>query len=524
METFYEEMMRVISGRFSFRDGIQLAVDKPRQKLSFLASEYHEWIHIELTDNSAYGFFQKSLNYYIQTPTLDREFRDKCSYVLRNSMDGCTLVHEGLASYRALVWYCARQGAAQGEAYLRSLPAKYQEGVQMVVQLLGNPIESPFDLLESVAIHFMCGCIGTAALNSRIVEFYSDFNNINHEELPYIRTNTPDHRFQRIVEASDLIRPIIDWLTVSALEIAIQSLPHQEADPKYLALRDEWLAAMNNLFVDMEILNTESWYPHAHLLLTMWSPHLEKLGQKFVLGEFGKFVSEESVLSVKFSRLNEGPHQGNDLEYYPFSEITEFIHYLHLNTSKKVFWLLIFAFYDTEAYKDIGQRKIATLAAPMLNHTPSNYSPLAAPKGFKSLASLRDWQVYSHKVTEAGGVWYADGSYFRLFEDNHYRFRGFVISKWENMKKLHDVIDLCRENNVEIHYGLYQWNDFLMAAIISKNTFDFCVATLSQRQMFLEKLEILNFKRAKNYNVHIGQAEVSAETIARVALWAFVGY
>src|SRR5687767_3062485 len=138
MGSFYEELVRIIGGKFSFRDGMLLAVDKPGQMSSIQASEYHEWIHIELTDNSSYGFFQKSMNNYIQTPTLDRNFREKCSDLLRSSVETCILVHEGLASYRGLVWYCARQGPEQGKAYLRSLPAKYQEGVQMVIQLLGN--------------------------------------------------------------------------------------------------------------------------------------------------------------------------------------------------------------------------------------------------------------------------------------------------------------------------------------------------------------------------------------------------
>ena len=527
METFYEELARVIGGKFSFRDGMLLAVDKPGQKAEFQASEYHEWIHIELTDNSAYGFFQKTISHYTQTSTLEREFRNRCSDLLRSSMEGCLLVHEGLASYRALVWYCSRQGPRQGEAYLRSLPAKYQEGVQMVFQLLRNPIEAPYDLLESIAIHFICGCIGTAALNSSILGFYSNFNNLSLAELPYLHTNTPDQRFLEIVEASSRSRPMLDWLMESAIEIALQTLPGEEADPAYLALRDEWLAKMDNLFSDMEVLNTEGWYPQAKDFLTNWSPYLEKLGQRFVLGEFGGFRSEESILAIKFRRLNDtlDAHQGKELDYHTFPALDEFIHYIEINSSNEVIWLLFVAFTDPDNRDDthLDSQQVGVSAAPMLNHSPSKYSPLAGRIGFHCVANLKDWQSKSRSITKVGGVWYADGSFFRFTAENQFRFDGYAISKWESMKQLFDALDSYIKRSVNVSYGIFQWNDYLVAAIVSEGNLDFCISTAYQKEFFLKKVESLGLIIPKNYHVRIGRADVSLQSIARIALWAFVG-
>ena len=56
-----QELSQILVGHYNIQNGISLAVDSGYARIHTEAAHFHEWVHSELTDNSAYGYFQQLL-------------------------------------------------------------------------------------------------------------------------------------------------------------------------------------------------------------------------------------------------------------------------------------------------------------------------------------------------------------------------------------------------------------------------------------------------------------------------------
>ncbi len=525
-QNFEQELSQILVGNYNIEKGIALSVDTDYEKIHTEAAHFHEWIHSELTDNSAYGHFQRLLMWGRQAIDV-APWSQYFSEAFTRSMRPIFIVHEGLASYRSLVHYLHKDKRDAAQSYLKKLPRSYREALNLVLQVLPDPREIDFGLYDIVTLHAICVHLGVAVLNSPILPHYMDMEALQIQPLKYIDTDTPDERLCRMLDSPTPLRKLIQTLMD---ELPSKILPAAEAHDtaRLMDIMDESIIAIRNCIPDIEFLTVKERNTQASQMKELWARKSEEILNRPIQRGKPREVTNERTLNIRFQHLNAntGEHPISGLPCHDVVDAKQFRQVIEANQSENLIWVSLLSLVPSDINLDtMGRDCVAGTISVLANIAwPSAASPLASTSSVALISTIEEIANESAALIAAGGViWYMNWYHHYLIHKSDVALSGLIIERCESAGELFEVIAQYPAANMPSHFGMYSWHDMHIYALISNDRFWFTVGLPHQRNIFRETAERQGLVADSGQELSVGKGSVSTQTLARIALWMFVG-
>lgn len=475
---FRAELNKVLHGGYDVQDYFSshatLAVDAgtgARRQ----ATELHEFVHSELSDMSAYGWFQQFLHTVARHP--DRELRGKARRIFDDSMAATVVTQEGLASLRELAWISANETDAEVTALLSGLPDLYQTGLstaQSFFRGVGDP-RKPYLGFTPPAFHVAVVALGLVVMNSPILAAYTDPEVLlAGRDLRWITQDGPDRRFEALLSHRDSIAKMLTAVLGRAertraritrtdvlrdvYDFACKAVQHDipgfalvardEARQQVRSFKDSWLAYLNERyrgpqFVSLELPDTTD-------------------------------VSDERALNMGYERLNQGDHEAYtvgtaDIDSAAFVEAHE--HERVASIFRLVFFTTLPPRLPAELMRDCD---VGLLSVPLWAGSVSQSSPLVRFQPMLSCtARMPDLVERSGGLFSVGCIWYSNLTMVRSIRSLKIPLQGLVIEKCDSPAQLLDFAEASA-------YGTFSFGDESVLAVMSDDTFSFSLGSWVQ--------------------------------------------
>jgi hypothetical protein len=314
-KSFEPDIFKAVVGKFNFHQGITLSTSLLFERQDWRATEKHELIHMELIDNSIFGYFQRLLLSLIYSPIVPQEHKKIYKTVFNETMKNSFMVQEGLASYRALTWYVAYSNEAR--VFLKHLPNRYKEALNLVLQLL--PDYRVFNDSEFQAgIHALCEVLGCYLLNPPIPIYYKDWNLLQAPKLEYINTKGPDDRLKDLIGYKKTVSAIMTQEFKKVSKIISENIPRTGGlGSEYWMWFDTTILLLKKRIPEIPVCG---FFERGELFLTMlenWGKQIQReyeYGQYLFTDEIKSRLSkkprdvgiEKLIYEVTFANLNAG--------------------------------------------------------------------------------------------------------------------------------------------------------------------------------------------------------------------------
>lgn len=326
-----QDIVDSIQGNFHLVRGITLAQDSNMEWHNYRATEKHEMLHQELTDMSNYGWFQKLLVGLYRNELVPTKHRWIYGRVLSKTMSNCFLVHEGLATYREAAWYSG--WTSNTKRYVEHLTPEYHTALTLVMVFL--PDYSEVTREDQDAIHGICDAFGIYLLNPPILDYYSDWGQLEAKTLQFIDTDSPDQRLKELAPYGSNIKTVLMDAMVGIKKKlkSNQGLDHQF----FIEWIDKTVVSLIDAVPDLTVSRYFEFGTEVTKLLKRWNKDIcfsyaRDLYSAEIESHFETIrpVPEERILESSFGVLNaahsfEGVHIRN-LRVNEFLEVISRIH------------------------------------------------------------------------------------------------------------------------------------------------------------------------------------------------------
>ena len=307
MHQFEQHLLRAIGGKYSFEDGVSIASDINADWVDWRATEKHECIHSELTDMSVYGWFQRIMFTLKNSPSVPMENTMIYKRVFSEMLQHCFSVHEGIASYRELLWYTAYTKNAK--VAQQHLPDDYRKAFELVSSIM--PKNMAEDRAMQPAYHAICDILGTYLLDAPLSCYYSDFNLLKKEELRYINFEGPDFRLKKLTWHPNVISPILQKALLLGAQIIDKDFREQGFLGKntYWAFFNNTIKQLGQAVPSLPICNPHEKQLLMHKLIEKWQKQIQHPYASALQHSKRKDVrdvTKQRIKDVKFQTLNAG--------------------------------------------------------------------------------------------------------------------------------------------------------------------------------------------------------------------------
>lgn len=297
---FQTDVYRAISGLCHPHFGITLPITKLYPWQDWEAVERHEYIHIDLIKNSIYGYFQRQLFILLHSDIVPDDHKIIYKVVFKKMLDNSKVVHEGIATYRELLWY--KYHTNNANSYLKSLPKQYYVAYQFVEKIL------PLNIyLKGTpgGLHAICNVLGCYLLNAPIPVYYKSWKRLQDSELMYITKDSPDDRLKKLI--GDKRKKCVSKLLSSELKIVSQILNEREKDvdrklgDKYWEWFDKTLLSLREIRPYVPVCGL---FERNQILLEMYDAWKSQINSDYSsffgesLSQFSDNLKEEGFLSL----------------------------------------------------------------------------------------------------------------------------------------------------------------------------------------------------------------------------------
>jgi len=268
MEGFQRDQLNAIGGHYGLHQGVTLASDFRASWADWRAVEKHEYIHSELVDMSLYGWFQRFLHTLGRLESTPPNHAELYRRVLRQTLSHSFLVHEGVATFREVLWYRAYTDLA--EKALADLPDDYREAYDRVAAVMPRDISD--DPRMQAAVHSVCDILGVFLLDAPLLDHYRDWDELDREELPYIHRDGPDARLHELENRQREVTPILRRALQTAAEVIERDLvtPDAPLSRHYWDFFNETLRELGHAVPELPIVDPADKRRAMHRLVKSW--------------------------------------------------------------------------------------------------------------------------------------------------------------------------------------------------------------------------------------------------------------
>lgn len=269
MHQFEHELLKAIGGEYEFTSGgVSLAADLNFTWADWRATEKHELIHSELVDMSVYGCFQRLMLDLKRSALVPVEHRDVYERVWKQMYQHCFSVHEGIASYRTVLWYTAYANTA--EVAIAHLPDDYRKAFDLISTFMPGDLAQDQSLQS--AYHAICDIAGVFLLDPPLTDYYADWQLLGKEELKYVNLEGPDYRLMQLVSHRDVACSILREALLRLAKIISQDLkkPGDALSSSYWLAFNETITALAQAVPNMPTCSPSEKSGSVRRLLMRW--------------------------------------------------------------------------------------------------------------------------------------------------------------------------------------------------------------------------------------------------------------
>jgi hypothetical protein len=519
---FRDELNKVLHGGYNvgdlFSSYATLAVDAGTGARRRQATELHECVHSELSDMSAYGWFQQFL--YLASRHPDRELRGKARRIFDDSMAATVVTQEGLASLRELAWISANETDAEATAFLRGIPDLYHTGLSMAQSFflgVGDP-RKPYLGFTPPAFHVAVVALGLAVMNSPILAAYADPEVLlAGRDLRWITRDGPDQRFAALLSHRDSIANML----TEVLRRAKRKGARITRTDVLLDVYDFACKAVQRGVPGFPLVARDEARHRIRSFTDSWSTYLNERyrGPQFISPALSGItdITDERALNMRYGRLNHGDHEvytvgTADIDSAAFVEAHE--HERIAGIFRFVIFTTLPPSLPAELMRDCD---MGLLSAPLWAGSVSQSSPLVRFQPVLSCtARMPDLVERSGELSSMGCIWYSNLTMVRSIRSLKIPLQGFAIEKCDSPAQ---VLDLAEGST----YGTFSFGDETVLAVMSDDTFTFSLGSWVQTDAFTKRTVDRGLTKHDGRPFRVGGRDASAEFVARAALWGFVG-
>ena len=528
-KSFEQDILRAVSGKFNLLQGITLSTAILFEGHDWQATEYHECIHMELTDNSIFGYFQRLLLSLIFSPNVPQEHKKIYRTAFEETMKNSFMVHEGLATYRALAWYNAYSDKA--EVYRQTLREDYKKALEYVLQLLPDYILITTPELQA-GVHALCVLLGCYLLNAPIPVYYENWNLLRSSTLKYINIDSPDDRLKNLIEYKDKKNVLL--LLLQEVQIIHEDLFKFEGHlDNFGGHLDNTISSLKTIFPQIPVCG---FFERGELFLKMlknWRKQLEskyRYGQYLFNDEIKSRLSkkprevgiEKVIYEVIFANLN----AGMKLNGYKEINLPDISTYLkrvsEIIETGDIPFIVIVANPTKEDIQITKDYKLAsnTIIGSIFNikiDELNNFSiEIKNRTIYNFISSLTELFESAKKLPKNSVIHYLNSYYQNLLLQYQYKFNHFYIIRiinYEDFRKSFHIDNIrCffYYNNRKTAFCYYNENE---------HSFYFYIVNLMQKENIKRMLANKFLIDPKEYFCQIGNNEISMQQLALLAFW-----
>ena len=347
MKKFEQHLLNALGGQYSFRDsGVSIATELKVPWSDWRAVEKHEYIHVELVDMSVYGWFQRIMFTLKKAESVPPEHTKMYKRVSEEMLRHCFLVHEGIASFREILWYTAYTENAK-EA-IRNLPDcdqySYREAFEIVSSFMPND-EAENPEMQS-AYHAICDIVGTFLLDAPLAQHYIDFKLLDKEELKYINYEDPDSRLKELSKHGHIVTPILLEALDSVEKIIDNDLrtPKSSLSSAYWDFFNNLIRQIGDAVPNIPICDPDEKRRAYRDMIEKWKdqisyPYVSMISMEKISENdaktFAADVTQQRVIHVVEFKVLDGEQMFGDYKNYSISSPTEYLGTLGIISNKK---------------------------------------------------------------------------------------------------------------------------------------------------------------------------------------------